>query len=346
MIYNYILFQIKVNNTYYLGKFILNILNYSVYNYSNKESTLNTYIEKWFNLVYKDYFENVDENIESNVVIILLNEKIDNIEKIYVDITINQQDKSICFKDKQNNLTNYDKIFKLLNKQSDTNLDLDIDYEDDELEYILDNSFVSDKVEEAFGKYLDKNGNYKKKYLREIKELEEKEENQDKCLEEILFEKFEKEYLEKYKYILDENFKKSKIENVNKRLEILEYIINKYHNVNKSLHNYCLEKYCTQLIRKYKYTDDNLEKIRYNFIVTSLNVKNSHEYSEINIYFSSNKSNVKGEGKYIEGGNYKSGTYTNISSNINDKDNNIDFDDIGEKLIDYITYQMRYIKKV
>lgn len=351
MIYNYILFQIKVDNTYYLGKFILNILNYSIYNYSNKESTLNTYIENWFNILYKDYFknidENIDENIESNVVIILLNEKIDNIEKIYVDIIINQEDKSICFKDKQIDSLNYDKIFKLINKHSDTNLNLvlDIDYDDDELEYIVDNSFVSNKVEEAFGKYLDKNGNYKKKYVKEIKEFTEKEENKDKCLEEILIEKFEKEYLEKYKYILDEDFKKLKIENVNKRLEILEYIINKYYNINKSLNNYCIEKYCTQLFRKYKYTDDNFEKLRYNFIVTSYNVKKAYEYSEINIYFTSNKSNVKGEGTYIEGGNYKSGTYTNISCYINDNDYNVDFDDISQNLIDYITNQMRYIKK-
>lgn len=341
--YNYILFQVKVNDSYYLGKFILNILNYSIYSYSNKESTINNYIKNWFNLVYKDYF---NENIESNAVIILMNEFIDKIDSIHVDITINQKEKQINFKDKQINLENYDKIYKLIYKQFDIDFDLDIDYEEDELEYILDNLIVSDQVEEEFDKYFDNDGNYKEQYYKEIKELEGKEENKGKCLEEILFDNFEKEYLLRYKYMFEEDFKKDQIVNVNKRLEILEYIINKYHNVNKSLHNYCIEKFCTQLIRKYKYTGDNLEKIRYNFIVTSYKVTTTSDYSKINIGFKSNKSNVKGDGQYIEGGNNKSGTYTNISCFIKDMDHDVKFDDIGENLIDYITYQMRYIKKV
>lgn len=340
MIYNYILFQIKVDDTYYLGKFILNILNYSIYNYFNKESTFDNYIEKWFNLIYKDNF---NENIKSNVLIILIEEKKEKIEKIHVDIIFNQENKSINFLNKEISLENYNKIYKEINNQFD--IDFNVDYDDDELEIIIDKTLIYEKVEEGLNKYIhSKTGDYKKKYLKEIKELTEKEENKDKCLETILFEKFKKDYLEKYEYMLNEDFKNLKLQKINKKLEVLGHIINKYYKINKSLHNYCINKYCTQLFRKYKYTDDNLEKIKYNFVVMSFDIKKGEdEYSEINIYFESTKSNVKGEGEYKEGGNYRSGTFSKTTCYIedNDYDNRKNLNNIGKDLINYVINSLK-----
>ncbi len=341
MIYNYILFQIKVNDTYYLGKFILNILNYSIYNYFNKESTFDNYIEKWFNLIYKDNF---NENIKSNVLIILIEEKKEKIEKIHVDIIFNQENKSINFLNKEISLENYEKIYKEINNQFDINFD--IDYDDDELEIIIDKPLIYEKVEEGLNKYIhSKTGNYKKKYLKEIKDLIEKEEYKDECFESILFEKFKKEYLEKYKYMLHEDFKNLKLQNIYKKIEVLKYIIDKYRNINKSLHNYCINKYCTQLFREYKYTDDNLEKIKYNFVVTSYNIYEDDENSEINIYFESIKSNVKGEGcRNIKGSEYRIGTFNKTTCYIddNDYDNHKELNNIGKDLINYVINQMKY----
>ena len=48
-----------------------------------------------------------------------------------------------------------------------------------------------------------------------------------------------------------------------------------------------MNKNLTQKIRRYKYLDNNLEKIRYNFIVTSYDTESERDYEEINIKFKS-----------------------------------------------------------
>ncbi len=336
MFYNDIIFQVKVNKSHLWGKFILNILDYGIYQYINNDTNMESYIKHWFNLVYSN-LNKIDTPLESEVQIVLTQEKIPNIDKLYFDIEINQESKLVKILDFNLDSENYKNYYNKINSQ--LNIDLDTDYDSDELEYVIDDEYVQNKVEEEFPKYLTKEFVVRKKFKDEVKKLEEK---YGDCLEGALYQMYKEQYFEKFNYMKEEKFIKSKLENSDKKLKILEYLIENFYSVNSSLHKYCLNKYATQLFRKFKYQNDNLTKIKYNFVVTSFEVEKKYQHSEIKIDFKSLTSDVTGQGSFIEGGNNKSGTYTKIYCDIDKGD--ID-SKLEKELIDYVTYEMSYIKK-
>ncbi len=336
MFYTDIIFQVKVNTSHYWGKFKINMFDYGIYQYINNDVSIKTYIENWFNLVYSN-LNKMDNQVQCEVQIVLTQEEIPNINKLYFDIDINQETKLIKILDFNLDTENYKDYYNKIN--SELNIDLDTDYDADELEYLVDDTYVQNKVEEEFPKYLTKEFVVRKKFKDEVKKLEEK---YGDCLEGALYKMYKEQYFKKLNYMKEEEFIKSKLENSDKKLEILEYLIKNFYCVNSSLHKYCVKKYATQLCRKFKYQNDNLTKIKYNFVITSFEVEEEYQHSEIKIDFKSFTSDVKGSGSFIEGGNNKSGTYTKIYCDIDDEE--ID-SKLGKELIDYVTYEMRYIKK-
>lgn len=340
MFYNDIIFQAKVNENYYWGKFKINILDFGIFQYQNKDSEMCNYVEKWFNLTYSNFNKS---SFECEIQIVMIKENIKNINKLHFDFIFDQETKIIKTLDKEVETEIYKTYYNKIHQQ--LNIDLEKDYDSDELEYKIDDNYLRDKVEKGFDKYLTKDGSVRKKYITEVEELESK---YNVCLESALYKLYEEEELEKFNYMKEEEFIKSKIEDADKKLKVLEYLIENFNRFNDSLHEYCVKKYATQLCRKFKYNNEYLTKVRYNFVVTSFNTESRHECGEIKIDFESQTGKIKGNGSFEEGGNNKRGTYSNIYFDIcNDDDNdNYEFDeDIGKELIDYITYEMRYIEK-
>lgn len=341
MFYNDVIFQSKVNENYYWGKFKINLLNFGIFQYQDKNKSIDDYIKTWFNLTYSKLSK---DNIECKIQIVTIKDKINNVNELYFDFVFDQETKFIKAKE----LELYSEIYTTFYNQIHTelNINLENDYDSDELEYKINRTYLNDKVENVgFKKYLTRDGSVRKKYENEVNELESK---YNACLESALYKMYEEDEIQKFNYMKDESFIKLKIENSNKKLHILEFLTESFSYCDESLHDYCLKKYATQLCRKFKYTGDNLTKIRYNFIVTNFDVKRKYQHNEIKIEFESLTGKIKGSGKFVEGGNNKSGTYSKIDSYIsnNDEDSNYEFDEnIGDELIDYITYQMRNIGK-
>ncbi len=355
MYFNDIIFQAKVGETNYLGLFKLHILNYAIFDYQNREDiddddesdnkiTKENYIEKWINLsynkLYNDYNKLYKQDFDSKVVIIGIYQNTKMTEQLHFDIIINQCTKKIKLKDFEFNIEDYEDIYKSVHNNNIINLEKD--YDDDELEYVIDLNFVYKKVEEDYKKYYDEEDDIREEYKEEI-ELMEKN-NKGLCLEEILQNKYKKELEDKYKHMKEEEFKKSKIEDVEKRLKILKFLMKNYKKINSSFYDFCINKNLTQKMRRYKYLDDNLEKIRYNFVVTSYDTESERDYEEINIKFKSLNYNVEGKGSCIQRDD-RYGRRTTFNCNIDDKDNNFDFDeheDLLKEIIDNITDEIRY----
>ncbi len=354
MYFNDIIFQAKVGETDYLGLFKLNILNYAIFDYQNREDidddesenkiTKENYIEKWINLSYNKLYNNYNklykQDFESKVVIIGIYQNTKLTEQLHFDIIINQYTKKIKLKDFEFNIEDYEDIYKSVHNNNIINLEKD--YDDDELEYVIDLNFVYKKVEEDYKKYYDEEDDIREEYKEEI-ELMEKN-NKGLCLEEILQNKYKKELEDKYKHMKEEEFKKSKIEDVEKRLKILKFLMKNYKKINSSFYDFCINKYLTQKMRRYKYLDDNLEKIRYNFVVTSYDTESERDYEEMNIKFKSLNYNVEGKGSCIQRDD-RYGRRTTFNCNIEDKDNKFDFDeyeDLFKEIIDNITDELIY----
>ncbi len=338
MFYNNIIFQVKVNEHYYWGKFKINLIDYGIFQYKNQDLLMINYMKKWFDLSYSQ-LKKTDSDCK--IIILVNKKKIDSIDELHFDIIFDQELAYIKIEDFEMDSTIYTKYYKQIHSQMD--IDLELDYDTDELEYTVNEDHTRNKVEEAFNKYLDEEYEIKKEYEEEIKQIEEK---YNDCLEGALIKLYEEEQINKFDYMKEESFANCKITDVNKKLEILEYLIENFSDTNKSLHAYCLKKYATQLCRKFKYIDNNLTKIRYNFVVTSFTQDNEHEHAEIKINFESKTSKVTGSGTYVEGGNNKRGTYSKIWCEIENKNDNYEFEnETEEELIDYITDKMRYIKK-
>ncbi len=357
MYFNDIIFQAKVGETDYLGLFKLNILNYAIFDYQNREDsdddyesenkiTKENYIEKWINLsynkLYNDYNKLYKQDFDSKVVIIGIYQNTKLTEQLNFDIIINQYTKKIKLKDFELNIEDYDIFYQTIHKLAKCNIDLEKDYDDDELEYVVDWNIIQKKVEEDFDKYLDEECDVREEYKEEIELIEKKYDGN--CLEEKLQNKYKKEIEEKYKHMKKDEFKKSKIEDVEKRLKILKFLMKNYKKINSSFYDFCINKNLTQKMRRYKYLDDNLEKIRYNFVVISYDTESERDYKEINIKFKSLNYNVEGKGSCIQRDD-RYGRRTTFNCNIDDKDNKFDFDeyeDLFKEMIDNITDELIY----
>jgi hypothetical protein len=348
MYFNDIIFQVKINDEYFLGYFKLNILNYAIFDYQNREDidddesknkiTKENYIEEWLNRTYSKLYV---RSFNSKVIIIEIYENTELIDKLNFDIIMNQYTKKIKLKDFEFNIEDYEDIYKSVHNNNNI-INLEKDYNDDELEYVVDLNFVYKKVEEDYKKYYDEEYDIREEYKEEIDLMEKN--NKGLCLEEILQNKYKKELEDKYKHMKEEEFKKSKIEDVEKRLKILKFLMKNYKKINSSFYDFCINKYLTQKMRRYKYLDDNLEKIRYNFVVTSYDTESERDYEEMNIKFKSLNYNVEGKGSCIQRDD-RYGRRTTFNCNIEDKDNKFDFDeyeDLFKEIIDNITDELRY----
>jgi hypothetical protein len=363
MYFNNIIFQTKINDIYSFGLCKLNILDYGILEYQHREEnndeteniTKEIYIQKWIYQIFLKYYK---QEFNSKIMIMEIYENTETTNQLHFDIIIEQDKQKIKMMDLELDTEIYNELFKIIHNNSVIHIEKD--YDDDELEYIVDWNYIYKKVGEEFDKYLDEEGDIKEEYEEEVKMIENN--NQGLCLEEILQNKYKNEYEERYKHMKEEDFKTCKIEDVEKRLNILKFLMKKYKTKNSSFYEYCVNKYLTQKIRKYRYTDylvidkkyvhqysyqnngkeSNLEKIRYNFIVTSYDFETEHNYEEIVICFKSLTYDVKGKGKCIQMDD-RYGKKTTFECSIEDKDNKYDFDEnFFCQIINEITDEFRY----
>ncbi len=162
MYYQNIYFQYQINYNYYLGHINLDFHNYNIYEYLSKSSDhkLNKqYITKWLKKSL---------NILEIEVKILLSENDNNKledNNIYFSISIDQKKKQIKIENmKEINIDEkeilseeYIVIKNEINVENNINLN---DYNDDELEYVFDESNIYELgkkyYEENYKKYFDK----------------------------------------------------------------------------------------------------------------------------------------------------------------------------------------------
>ncbi len=280
MLYQTVIFQLISNDIKYLG-----LLCYDEVNTSLQDLTFKNIIYNKITKFNNDIINN--ESYDINV-ITKYYDKPSVMDNIIYDIVINNKDNKIFI----NNIE-YNDIITESNTDIFTVWNGNI-YDDDELEYVLPENNAMQTYTIPYYDYLDKeHENYDLKNIFDIKNVQgyndftdyQKEEAEERIKQNIQYRDLLKDFDNKSCFQTD--FINAKLEDTDKKLNSLENIFNESYDLKLT--------YGSLLCRKYKYMNNNLKYIKYNFIVTDINeTTDDHDTTEIIISIKSFDSNFEG----------------------------------------------------
>ncbi len=272
-----IIFQLHNENSNYLGKYNINLLNYGIHEYieNSKKSegeeliTINSYITK----ILDKCLNQINKQINPYKLIILndFTTKSNNQEQINFDIEINESDNQV----KIFGTIIDSKIF--LDMISELNANkikyFDTDFIESDLEYTYDYNSINKMVWAKYNSTYYPNGY--------DSDLEVDDAGFNEVVEQ---EKLEKELLEKH---TDINLLTTNISDAQYKIKIYKHLISTYYRLFESVFvNEIKKKILTQYTRIFKNMDYNTINIKYNWRVTYINKeKYGYEGYEISIGF-------------------------------------------------------------
>ncbi len=103
---------------------------------------------------------------------------------------------------------------------------------------------------------------------------------------------------EEMEEIYSKEFQEKKLLDANKKIQLLLFLIQKHKNNYSELFDYLKCKLLTQYCRAFKYTNENFRRLKYNFVVTSVDVRFFGDSSyEKTIQFRSQSGEITGRGE-------------------------------------------------
>lgn len=268
MIFYSILSQIVVNKEKKILCLLrVNAILYSFYEYSSTQNDMKKYIRTY--LLHSSIFNHTDD-IKINVILRENDKlKIEDGENMVYDIVIDEEKKKI-----QDSEMGFEDVYQKVSEE--LNLRMWEDYDLTDKIYEMDNDHFSYLVDKYYGdNFFDEEGNEKEG----IDDVDE-----DKLREEII-EKCKKEWDEYY----TPNLLEKKEKEINLRVHDLTRLIYQYpSNLYKSLNRFLVNKYLTQHIKSYIYTDKNIFKLKGHLYVKKYRYEvecKSEEFEKMNIEF-------------------------------------------------------------
>ncbi len=307
-IYKKVLFQIHFENNSYFGIFTYHFLKYSYfqfdYRYKNKKeknidlscnSIMNIYISSFLDHFiktknYQLYFISEITNKDSKSSIVLD-------EHIHVDCVIDEKNQIFNF---LNTHITYNDFINVQNIIESEKIMWDFsDYTDSEISFL---HTLTKKVKNKRSCHIEKEEEPKKYILNlsdsdsEVSnnsesEDESEDESDDESDDEYDYEKYESEY----EYFSKE-FRKKCQEDAYKKSDFWSYFKNQVKE-DRNEYEYCRLREATQICRNYIYSENNIFKLRYLWIVDDIDIDNetyhkktteilNNDHLEVNITFS------------------------------------------------------------
>ncbi len=140
---------------------------------------------------------------------------------------------------------------------------------------------------------------------------------------------------EEMEEIYSKEFQEKKLLDANKKIQLLCFIIKKYKHNYSELFDYLKCKLLTQYCRAFKYTNENFRRLKYNFVVTSVDIRFFGDSSyEKTIQFRSQSGEITGRGEiskvecnYDDWNEYRSAYFEKLYS---------DDKSIANELVEYL----------